>query len=137
MQTKTTAVIGSGRIGRAWAIVFARSGFDVKLHDASQDMLRDAVPAIRESVEDLASFDLIDEPAEAIENVRQRHASGHHLENPTFRADTRALFVPFLGGGVTRCSHVLPPCVSRSAARSRQQPCRAGGRDEVGSKSAI
>ncbi|CAB3715180.1 L-carnitine dehydrogenase [Paraburkholderia graminis C4D1M] len=66
MQTKTTAVIGSGRIGRAWAIVFARSGFDVKLHDASQDMLRDAVPAIRESVQDLASFDLIDEPVDAL-----------------------------------------------------------------------
>jgi 3-hydroxyacyl-CoA dehydrogenase len=66
MQTKTTAVIGSGRIGRAWAIVFARSGLEVKIHDASQQMLRDAIPAIRESVEDLASFNLIDEPVEAI-----------------------------------------------------------------------
>ncbi|MFP3607602.1 3-hydroxyacyl-CoA dehydrogenase NAD-binding domain-containing protein, partial [Paraburkholderia sp. SIMBA_053] len=52
--------------GRAWAIVFARSGFRVKLHDASQDMLRDAVPAIRESVQDPASFDLIDEPVDAL-----------------------------------------------------------------------
>ncbi|WP_027801691.1 3-hydroxyacyl-CoA dehydrogenase [Paraburkholderia dilworthii] len=66
MQTKTTAVIGSGRIGRAWAIVFARSGFDVKIHDASDDMLKGAIPAIRESVEDLASFNLIDEPVDAI-----------------------------------------------------------------------
>jgi len=41
------------------------------------------------------------------ENVRQRHASGHHLENPTFRAETRAFCIPCLGGGVTRCSHVV------------------------------
>ncbi|SAL79518.1 3-hydroxyacyl-CoA dehydrogenase [Caballeronia peredens] len=66
MQAKNIAVIGSGRIGRAWSIVFARSGFDVKLHDASPDMLAGALPAIRESVQDLASFDLIDEPVDTI-----------------------------------------------------------------------
>jgi 3-hydroxyacyl-CoA dehydrogenase len=66
MQAKNIAVIGSGRIGRAWSIVFAKSGFDVKVHDAAPDMLAGALPAIRESVEDLASFDLIDEPVDAI-----------------------------------------------------------------------
>ncbi|AQH00622.1 3-hydroxyacyl-CoA dehydrogenase [Burkholderia sp. KK1] len=66
MQAKNIAVIGSGRIGRAWAIVFAKSGFGVKLHDASRDMLSGAIPAIRESVQDLASFGLIDEPVDAI-----------------------------------------------------------------------
>jgi L-gulonate 3-dehydrogenase len=66
MQTKNIAVIGSGRIGRAWAIVFAKSGFNVKMHDASKDMLAGAIPAIRESIQDLASFDLIDEPVDTI-----------------------------------------------------------------------
>jgi 3-hydroxyacyl-CoA dehydrogenase len=66
MQTRTTAVIGSGRIGRAWAIVFARAGFDVKIHDASQQMLEGAIPGIRESLGDLASFGLIDEPVDTI-----------------------------------------------------------------------
>ncbi|PTB16806.1 3-hydroxyacyl-CoA dehydrogenase [Trinickia symbiotica] len=66
MQTKRTAVIGSGRIGRAWAIVFARSGATVRIHDASQEMLKGALPAIRQSVEDLASFGLIEEPVDAI-----------------------------------------------------------------------
>jgi len=66
MQGRHIAVIGSGRIGRAWAIVFARNGFTVKIHDASQDMLTGAIPAIRESVEDLASFGLVDEPVDTI-----------------------------------------------------------------------
>ncbi|SAK89478.1 3-hydroxyacyl-CoA dehydrogenase [Caballeronia hypogeia] len=66
MQAKNIAVIGSGRIGRAWAIVFAKSGFNVTIHDASPEMLAGAIPAIRESVQDLASFDLIDEPVDTI-----------------------------------------------------------------------
>ncbi|BBU30031.1 3-hydroxyacyl-CoA dehydrogenase [Burkholderia sp. THE68] len=66
MQAKNIAVIGSGRIGRAWAIVFARSGFTVNVHDASKEMLAGAIPAIRESVQDLASFHLIDEPVDTI-----------------------------------------------------------------------
>ncbi|WP_250515566.1 3-hydroxyacyl-CoA dehydrogenase [Caballeronia sp. INDeC2] len=66
MQAKNIAVIGSGRIGRAWAIVFAKSGFDVKIHDASKEMLAGAIPSIRNSLEDLASFDLIDESVDTI-----------------------------------------------------------------------
>ncbi|MDR5741526.1 MULTISPECIES: 3-hydroxyacyl-CoA dehydrogenase [unclassified Caballeronia] len=66
MQGRHIAVIGSGRIGRAWAIVFARNGFAVRIHDASSDMLAGAIPSIRESVEDLASFGLVDESVDTI-----------------------------------------------------------------------
>lgn len=65
-HARRVAVIGSGRIGRAWAIVFARAGFDVNLHDADQGMLDGALPAITDSVRDLAEFGLIDEPVERI-----------------------------------------------------------------------
>ncbi|SAL54014.1 3-hydroxyacyl-CoA dehydrogenase [Caballeronia humi] len=66
MTNRRVAVIGSGRIGRAWAIVFARAGFDVHLHDADLKMLDGALPAIEESVRDLDEFGLIDEPAAQI-----------------------------------------------------------------------
>lgn len=66
MQARIIAVIGAGRIGRAWAIVFARSGFEVRIYDADAGMLAGAIPAIRESVQDLASFGLIDEPVETV-----------------------------------------------------------------------
>lgn len=65
-RTRRVAVIGSGRIGRAWAIVFARAGFEVNLHDADQRMLDGALPALNDSIQDLAQFDLIDEPVERI-----------------------------------------------------------------------
>lgn len=66
MGSKRVAVIGSGRIGRAWAIVFARAGFEVRLHDADSAMLDGAIPSIRESVADLQEYGLTDEPIEQI-----------------------------------------------------------------------
>jgi 3-hydroxyacyl-CoA dehydrogenase len=102
MQAKNIAVIGSGRIGRAWAIVFAKSGFDVTIHDASKAMLDGAIPAIRESVQDLASFDLIDE---SVDTVVSRITPCERLADAVANADlvqeniaevveaTRALFI--------------------------------------------
>ncbi|MCG7404887.1 MULTISPECIES: 3-hydroxyacyl-CoA dehydrogenase [Caballeronia] len=84
MQANNIAVIGSGRIGRAWAIVFAKSGFNVTIHDASKDMLGGAIPAIRESVEDLASFDLIDE---AVDAIVARITACEHLADAVADAD--------------------------------------------------
>jgi L-gulonate 3-dehydrogenase len=66
MQAKNIAVIGSGRIGRAWAIVFAKSGSNVKIHDASKKMLAGAIPSIRDSLQDFASFGLLDESVDTI-----------------------------------------------------------------------
>ena len=33
------AIIGSGLIGRAWALVFARAGWQVKMYDISAELL--------------------------------------------------------------------------------------------------
>jgi 3-hydroxyacyl-CoA dehydrogenase len=66
MPTETVAIIGSGRIGRGWAIVFARAGFNVNVHDANSEMLAGAISAIRDSVEDLNGYGLIDEPVDTI-----------------------------------------------------------------------
>lgn len=65
------AVIGTGRIGRAWAIVFARAGLDVALYDADRAMLEAAPAAIRESLADLARYGLVEaEPARIAARVR-------------------------------------------------------------------
>ncbi len=60
------AVIGTGRIGRAWAIVFARAGFRVALHDADRAMLDGAPDAIAASLADLAGFGLLDETLSSV-----------------------------------------------------------------------
>lgn len=41
-MNKTAAMIGAGLIGRAWAMVFARSGWTVRLYDSVPGQLEDA-----------------------------------------------------------------------------------------------
>jgi L-gulonate 3-dehydrogenase len=60
------AVVGAGRIGRAWAIVFARAGHRVALTDTAPDAIEAALPRIREGLDELRRFGLIDESPEEV-----------------------------------------------------------------------
>ena len=53
------AVIGSGLIGRAWAISFARGGYRVSLYDVSQEAIDAARIAIATAVDDLREHELL------------------------------------------------------------------------------
>jgi L-gulonate 3-dehydrogenase len=55
------AVIGSGFIGRAWAIVFARAGLDVTLWDKDFSVTQAAIGYIEDVAGDLAANDLLNE----------------------------------------------------------------------------
>jgi 3-hydroxyacyl-CoA dehydrogenase len=59
-------IVGAGLIGRSWAIVFARAGFSVAIHDSASDALAKSLTLLRDNVSDLAQHGLIDEPAETI-----------------------------------------------------------------------
>lgn len=63
------AVIGAGLIGRAWAIVFARAGRPVCLFDVSDEALAGARTAIRTSLEDLAAYELVDDPETVMAHI--------------------------------------------------------------------
>jgi len=54
-----TAIIGSGFIGRAWAISFARAGARVRLWDQAADQTAGALAYIGGVLEDLARNDLL------------------------------------------------------------------------------
>jgi L-gulonate 3-dehydrogenase len=54
-----TAIIGSGFIGRAWAISFARAGARVRLWDQAAEQTAGALAYIGEVLEDLARNDLL------------------------------------------------------------------------------
>ncbi len=56
------AIVGAGSIGVAWAIVFARAGHSVALHDSVPERLEAATGELRARLDDLASFELLDEP---------------------------------------------------------------------------
>jgi 3-hydroxyacyl-CoA dehydrogenase len=54
------AIVGTGFIGRAWAISFARAGHDVALWDIKPNAPADALSYIEEVLPDLAANDLLD-----------------------------------------------------------------------------
>ena len=66
----TVGLVGVGLIGRAWANVFARAGWDVKAWDASSEATAQAPRLVAESLEDLARHGLVKEPKAAAARVK-------------------------------------------------------------------
>ena len=60
------AVVGSGLIGQAWAIVFARGGHNVRLWDGDPAAITQAVELIKVQVKDLKEFGLIEESVQTV-----------------------------------------------------------------------
>jgi L-gulonate 3-dehydrogenase len=66
----TIAVIGAGLIGRSWAIVFARAGFQVNLWDPSPHQTEAAMAFIAERLPELREAGLLpDEPAVTLARI--------------------------------------------------------------------
>ncbi len=62
-------VVGVGLIGRAWANVFARAGWDVRLWDPDAKALADAPALIEASLRDVARHGLAQDPAAAAKRL--------------------------------------------------------------------
>jgi 3-hydroxyacyl-CoA dehydrogenase len=65
-HAETVAVVGSGSIGSAWAIVFATAGIGVRLHDPDPARLEAALALIAQRLVQLGKHALIDESTDAI-----------------------------------------------------------------------
>jgi L-gulonate 3-dehydrogenase len=61
-QNQNVAVVGAGLIGRAWAAIFARAGWNVRLTDPHQSTLKAAPGLIRDELHALARHGLADDP---------------------------------------------------------------------------
>jgi L-gulonate 3-dehydrogenase len=66
----TVALAGVGLIGRAWANVFSRAGWDVRLWDPDPKALAAAPGLIAQSLEDVARHGLAKDPAGAAKRVK-------------------------------------------------------------------
>ena len=64
------AIIGAGLIGRSWAIVFARAGWDVALCDCVLDQAERAKAWVKAGLAELAADGLLDDPDGAAARVR-------------------------------------------------------------------
>ena len=84
MEVERIGIVGAGLIGRGWAIVFARAGYQVALYDNDPDALSSSLVRLDESLRDLALFGLIDETSEAI---RARITPTHDLADAVRDAD--------------------------------------------------
>lgn len=67
------AIVGAGSIGVAWALVFARAGHAVSLHDPVAERLEAVVRELTDRLEQLERYELIDEAPAAIAARVTRH----------------------------------------------------------------
>ena len=65
----SAAIIGAGLIGRAWAMVFARAGWGVRLHDSEATQLAYARERIAESLAEQEGAGLVEHASQALQRI--------------------------------------------------------------------
>ena len=65
----TVAIVGSGLIGRAWAMIFARAGWETRLWDPAPGVAASAVSLCAAGLHDLGAHGLCDDPAGAASRI--------------------------------------------------------------------
>ncbi|HVV94870.1 MAG TPA: 3-hydroxyacyl-CoA dehydrogenase [Hyphomicrobiales bacterium] len=68
-MAQEVAIVGAGLVGRAWAVVFARAGWTVRVFDAAPAAAEAAPRLIRAGLDELARHGLADDPAGAAARV--------------------------------------------------------------------
>ena len=76
MSTRV-AVIGTGLVGRAWSVVFARAGLDVVLYDAADGAAASTLKLVDSMLPELAEVGLLN--GEASQQVRARMSEARSL----------------------------------------------------------
>ena len=78
------AIVGSGLIGRAWAIVFAGGGCEVALYDAVAGVAEKARGLVADGLDDLAAHGLVKDAKAAAARVRAAASLVDALDGATF-----------------------------------------------------
>src|SRR5436305_12017170 len=81
---RTVAIVGVGLIGRAWAAIFARAGWNVRLTDPHAPSLQAAPQLIRDELRALARHGLADDPDQAAANVSTAASLEHAVADAEF-----------------------------------------------------
>jgi 3-hydroxyacyl-CoA dehydrogenase len=82
--TETVAIIGSGLIGRAWASIFARAGWNVRVTDPDAHARAVAKELILEELRGLARHGLADDPDAIIQRVTVCENNADVVKGATF-----------------------------------------------------
>ena len=70
MDSHRVALVGLGTIGRGWAVLFAKAGFEVATYDPDPATFAEARAAIGTTLADMNSFGLIADPVEALARIQ-------------------------------------------------------------------
>jgi L-gulonate 3-dehydrogenase len=70
MNEQRVAIVGAGLIGRAWANVFARAGWQVAMWDPDPAQRETAAGLVAQSLHDLAAHGLVADPEAAAKRLR-------------------------------------------------------------------
>lgn len=63
------AIVGAGLVGSGWAVVFARSGYDVRVYDPSESVRRGVSDWAKTTLEILHAAGLVDDPFGVLERI--------------------------------------------------------------------
>ena len=69
VEKKSVAIVGAGLIGRAWAVVFARTGWQVRLFDAVPTQLATARQLIAQSLSEQEQAGLVTDARAALARI--------------------------------------------------------------------
>lgn len=83
-KQRQVAVVGAGLIGQAWAIVFARSGWNVQLYDANEASLPQARQLVVGQLQELQAQGLISGAEEAASRVHVAQDLAQALQNADY-----------------------------------------------------
>jgi len=78
------AIIGSGLIGRAWAMVFARAGWNVAMYDAVGGVADKALSLVAEGLDELARHALVLDPKGSAARVRAAKSVADALDGASY-----------------------------------------------------
>ena len=78
------AIIGSGLIGRAWAMVFARAGWDAAMYDAVDGVGDKALGLVAEGLDELARHGLVQDAKGTAARVRAAKSVADALDGASY-----------------------------------------------------
>src|SRR5689334_3336747 len=78
------AIIGSGLIGRAWAMVFARAGWEAALYDSVDGAADKALGLVAEGLDELAKHGLVADPKSSAARVRAAKSIADALDGASY-----------------------------------------------------
>jgi 3-hydroxyacyl-CoA dehydrogenase len=118
-MTGPVALVGAGLVGSSWAVVFARAGLEVRVHDVDPNQLGRCRAALAGAVEGLAAAGLLREPpARVVERVSFEPRLEAALAGAGYVQESAAESLPVKRELFSRLDALAPPATVLASSTS-------------------